>query len=342
MLDADKQFVTYVQLGVARKMMREKKAAMFRKAPFTVILPRGVVSVPELNWAASRRRNMTAQTQHPQDAAQTLYSYRQGNTWDEQIQAGQTEVWVANVSPLHLSLDIETLNGTSKPLLLPIGGDPINLADKGFNLETLRNSSDFKRLLSARFEDKPILKLMSEKAVMKHYEMAARENNWMDSRGNPDIGRAVLDAVERGKVIVKGEKSAAIQKREDGSYKFSPPRSLQELQSKLAEVNEVKERKDMPIRVEEVVNAKVIHICHQVSNHIPANDRWSEEKLNSELRSLWNLLKEDDFIYLESHGRYKSVKDKAHKRLRALYDAAEAATTETVEEHEGLRGQLGL
>lgn len=320
-------------------MMREKKAALFRKAPFTVILPRGVVAVPELNWAASKGRKKM-------NAPQTLYSYRQGNTWDEQIQQGQTEVWVANVSSLHLSLDIETLNGTSKPLLLPIGGDPINLADKGFNLETLRNSSDFKRLLSARFEDAPILKLMSESAVTKHYEMVARENNWMDHRGNPDIGKAVLEAVERGKVVVKGEKSAAIKKREDGSYQFSPPRSLQELQAKLSEVNDVKERKDMPIRVEEVVNAKVIHICHQVSNHIPANDRWSEEKLNSELRSLWNLLKEDDFIYLESHGRYQSVKKKAHARLRALYDDRAAtedqASGSAPEEHDQMRGQLGL
>ena len=79
------------------------------------------------------------------------------------------------------------------------------------------------------------------------------------------------------------------------------------------------EIEEKPVRQDQLIQPRIIHLCRQVASDIPDNDRMPAAHFLDELESIEGSLSVDDMQYLVGNGRYRSIIRWADVRMKAMF-----------------------
>jgi hypothetical protein len=83
-------------------------------------------------------------------------------------------------------------------------------------------------------------------------------------------------------------------------------------------VTPIEDTAEQPMRQDQVIQARIIHLCRQVAQDIPDNDRMPANQFLDELESIEGGLGTEDMQYLVANGRYRSIIRWADIRLKTM------------------------
>jgi hypothetical protein len=287
-VDSEKRFLEYTDPWAARKLLKTRQAIVFSRSPFAIMLLRNV-SVSEIR----RRRVMPVRnfTDHFKD---------------------EHDVYVQNVANAQVSCEFPIAPGRVEGFLFPHVRDPINLS-QFIPFHAIKDSMDFRKLLSRR---PPALQILTQEEYMAYYKDKAKRIGLVDAKGNPDTD-AAIDATEE-----KRRRTADRNLREPITDKSPEP------------IHEVTERGTGPggaahfgekqrvsakemISEDDVINPRILHLCNQVKNEIPEEERMPAKDLLEALQEIPTLTM-DDYEHIRAHGFYNTVKKWAKQQMSAL------------------------
>lgn len=137
--------------------------------------------------------------------------------------AGEKPIWLRNKSPIQWSLSIDVPNGDPIPFRLYNTHDPVCITDE-IPWDVLKQSVEFKRFSSKLINGKPVVEFLTEAEAEAHYQSVAAAHKLANARAAYD------KALERRKNARKLPESVdKFTREEDGSYKFSPPKTMQDI-----------------------------------------------------------------------------------------------------------------
>ena len=209
----------------------------------------------------------------------------------------ERDIYVQNVSGEQVSVTFDLGGNRTEGYLFPPNPDPINLSQR-IPFNAIKNSMDLRKMLTRR---PPALRLLIDSEFKGYYENYAAENKLLDDAGKPDVEAAIVAAADHHALLQS--KTLVL---ED---KVPEPITKNAAQSEF-------------VTEQEVINPKILHLCHQVSLQLPEQQRMPAAKLMEELRYIIGL-KIEDYDYIVSHGTYTSVKKWARTKLEELATAAE-------------------
>ena len=292
-IDSEKRFLEYVHPGRARRMVKEKKAKVFSKSPFAIMLLRPVSSS-----SIRRRKEMTVRnfTEYFKD---------------------ERDVYVQNMASAQVSVEFPINNNRTEGFTFPHSRDPINLTQH-IPFDAIKGSMDFRKMLSRR---PPALQLLSEDEYTAYFSKRASKRGMTTTEGEPDIDAAIDQSEE------KRRRTADRTMREHVADKAPPP--IHEVIEKGTGPGGAKhfgERERVMssevVTEDEIINPKVLHYCNQVKAEIEEEERMPARELLEALEDIPEL-KLDDLEHIRAHGYYKSVKKWAKQRAAALIQSME-------------------
>jgi len=327
-LDSDRQFVEYVTSAMARRLLKERKARVVSKEPFTLMLPLKQREVPRPEWSATKGKRKMSDRHNPQPSK--LYAQRGGVANILQHFSEIKEIWVQNQTDMQISLDIDTGNGTSEGFLIPPARDPVCLTER-YGFDALASSANLRRMLSKRIKGRPLMILMEEEEVEKYYEAKALQMGARNPDGSADIGAALEKASKTFRELTT---MATADDTDDMNAPFTPPKSAMELMNmELANrglSNEggrlVSARQQAGAQgtgsdglyMEDIVKPKILNLCQGASLQVPDGQRLTEEQLWSALEPMMPSMTVEDFQHVESHGTYRRIKTWARQQISRL------------------------
>jgi len=308
--------------------------------------------LPNLAWLATRNtmtedKIYTTTTTNPEEAQRrTAASLREaatnklnrrrlGAAFVEFFQAREEgDVWVQNISPMQISLDLDIGNNEFRADKIPPSPHPINLTDGKFTFQQLKNSNRFRQVLAKRYQGRPILLLLTPEQVLAYYEALAKNLNAYDPDGAPNIDVALEHAENTYRqlttVAVESENVTA----SSTGQNFAPPKTAIELVSmemmnrgmeiRNGSLQSVRDtagnaiNRQGQIRVEEVVNPRIMHLCQQVAPTQGPEATMPPETFMATLQAMQSYLTLDDYQYIEAHGVFRTVKKWARVQLSRL------------------------
>lgn len=204
-----------------------------------------------------------------------------------EVRESQSDVWVRTVGDRQVSIVVPDAHGEKTSFVVPNTGDPYNITQR-FPLEDIQRSPDIRHFVAT----KQWLELMTTPQVEAFYAKRAKKR-----------GITVEQAIDAAEV--RREKIYSLQPMDLGATN----KPIDDLAG---------EGEDTVVRIDQVVNPRVIHLCHQVSMEIPENQRWPASKLLDELEIIENVLTAEDFQYIIGSGRYKSIIRWADTRMKQV------------------------
>jgi hypothetical protein len=264
--------------GKARKLLRNKQAAIHSREPFAIRLNKTVDDTP---------RNT-----HMSIINFTKYFEK------------ERDVYIKNISGEQVSVTFDLGGNRSEGFLFPPTKDPLDLS-RAIPFQAIKNSMDLRKMLNRR---PPVLQLMSEEEFLGHYELAAKRLSLRTPAGKPDVDAAINAAEELRARLAN--KTMVL----DDAPEPEPIHDVIE-DDPLSGKRTVRSRSEMS--EEELINPKILHLCHQVSPQITDKEKIPAQQLLDELKNLGDL-KVDDYEYIRSHGWYKSVKNWAKQEIEML------------------------
>lgn len=351
-VDAYERFVGYVHWAVARRALRDKRARMFRRNPYVIMLPPGVTKLPSFGVAEG-------DTMHNSN---TYPSGQSVSNWFTFFQ-NERELWVQNTSATQLSIQFEIAPGHFNGVLVPISPDPVCITNE-VPFESVKKSLDFRKFLN---RVPAVMKLLTTEQAHEYYAQKAKNLNAYitdpaTGRLVPNIAAAIEHTeLERKRLTTRPAGDDTVV-GPDGQVRFSPPKSAQELMNMNAEQHMgvpagaaqaagltqvpqgfanapgfVQQAQgnfnpaaagfanvgSAPVMMEQLINPRVLYLCQQVSMQLPANQRMAADEFWRQLRSLESALKIEDFQYIESNGTYKTVKKWARECQQKLIAAGQ-------------------
>jgi len=219
--------------------------------------------------------------------------------------AEEHDVWVRATTSAQVSINVNLGADNQTSFVVPATGDPYNLSQR-FPWEAIKRSADIRHFVAGRA--RPKLELMTPEEAVAYYEQKAQ-------RRGMSVEDAMLQAEERRDKLfsmqpVSGSTATPI----DDVPEYAQPNG------------------DNVVRTEEIVQARVIQLCHQVDVAIPVNQRWDARRLLEELEAIETSLSVDDLQYIVGHGRYKSIIRWADLRLKAKMTDGSAEETAILED----------
>jgi hypothetical protein len=250
----------------------------------------------------------------------------------------EKDVWVKNVCSQNISLEFDGGNGNKIAECVEAGTDPVNLT-QSVPFQAIKGSTDFRKIL---MRQPRALLLMTREQVMAYYAEKARRAQLYTTNDAgqrvPDVDRAIQDADEK-RARKKANIETVIQSRTsltvDSINSAVPAKQTtgEELQQRSA--NEVANLgREGRVRLDEVVNPRVIHLCQQVSMELDPNERMSAPDLINELKELKDRgeMALESFNHVLSFGTYPTVKAWARQGISELAAAETAALDAANEE----------
>ena len=354
-VDAHERFVGYVHWAVARRALKDKRARMFRRNPYAIMLPPGVMRLPSFEVAGDQMHNANTFPTAAQPQGVT--------NWFKFFQE-ERELWVQNISATQLSMQFEVAPGNYAGVLVPLSPDPLCITNE-VPFDAVKKSIDFRKFLN---RVPAVMRLMTTEQAHQYYAEKARSLNAfiddpMTGKVVPNIAAAIEHTeLERKRATTRPAGDDTVI-GPDGQVRFSPPKSAQELMNMHSEphmgVNAqaaaaagvqhvpqgfanapgfVQQAQagnfspaaagfanvgDQPVMMDQVVKPQVLALCQQVSMQLPANQRMPAEQLFRELQRLQAALGLEDFQYIESNGTYKTVKKWARENQQRLIAAGQ-------------------
>lgn len=286
-LDSENKFLEYTNPGMARKLLKEKKAKIFSRNPFSIKLIRNVKT------SSIRRKTM---------AVKNFTDYFKE----------ERDVYVQNMSNSQVSMEFPMGNNRVEGFTLPPTRDPVNLTQE-IPFEAIKRSMDFRKMLSRR---PPAIQLLDEEQYLTYFKKKAASRGLKTSDGAIDVDAAIDDAADKRKRM----QDRSVKTTE------STPEPLHEVTERGtgpggAKRFGEKERvtSTAPVSEEEMINPRVLHLCNQVKSELEDKERMSARDLLEALEDIPNL-KLDDYEHVRAHGYYRSVKKWAKKQMERVIE----------------------
>lgn len=300
-VDLERKFLEYTKPALARKYLREGKARVFSKNPFTIQL------LYTKQSSSIRRKNM---------AIRNFTEYFK----DER------DVFIQNISNAQLSLEFDMGNNRVEGFTVPPTRDPINLTQH-IPFIAIKNSMGFRKMISRR---PPVLNLLDDDEYSAFYAKKAKSLNLFTNENLPDV-EAAIDVAEdkRRRVADKTLREPVADSTPDPIHQVIERGTGPGGAKHFGEKERVS-----PMQIiteDEIINPRVLHLCNQVKSDIPEEERMPAKELLEALEDVPNLTL-DDFEHIRSHGFYKTIKKWAKAKASELMQAQEEAEAEEVEE----------
>jgi hypothetical protein len=294
-VDSEKKFLEYVHPGKARWLIRTKKAKIFSQEPFAIMLLRTVEP------SSIRRRD-------PMSTPRIFTDYFKE----------EKDVYVQNLANAQVSVEFPIDNNRTEGFTFPPARDPINLTQH-VPFEGIKRSMDFRKMLSRR---PTTLQLLSKEEYDAYYSKKARSRGMVDSSGKPDMD-AAIDATEDQ----RRRQSDRVTREPIAATSPDPIHEVVERGSGPGGATHFGERQRVaPSEVaaeDEIINPRVLHLCNQVKNEIPEEERMPAKELLEAIEAIPNLSM-DDLEYVRAHAFYKTVKKWAKQRMSEMSTEEEA------------------
>lgn len=218
-------------------------------------------------------------------------------------------LWAKTLVQGQVSLEVQIAPGMTMPILLPANGDPVCLTDVA-DFQSLKRCKDLRILASPRHVNDPrtgrkglkppALKILTEPEMREYLEKKAIRRGWTKPDGSPDIERAMapvyteeVNPQPKATIDLPASKTAELAEQHGGDANLG----------------------DRPVQIMDVVNPRVLSMCHEVSDpDLAENQRMPADQLLDELESL-GTLNEESLNHILSYGYYKSVKTWAREQL---------------------------
>jgi len=307
-VDSEKRFLEYTSPALARTYLKEGKARVFSRNPFTIQL-RSAKDPSSIRRSQMSIRNFTDYFKAERD------------------------VFIQNISNAQLSLEFNMGEGRIEGFTVPATRDPINLTQH-IPFNAIKNSMDFRKMLSRR---PPVLHLLDEAEFTAYFAARAKSNNLVNEKGEPDVDAAMDMAEEKRRRV--SDKSM---RQSVTSETPKPIHTVTEKGTGPKGAKHFGERERVApsdvIAEDEAINPRVLHLCNQVKQEVPEEERMSAAQLLEELQAIPQLSM-DDLEHVRAHGFYKSVKKWAKQESSKLVEASEG--TEDTEDAEGTQATAG-
>jgi len=297
-LDSERRFLEYTRPGTARLLLKEGKARVFSRQPFAIMLLR-TVSAAEI-----RRRIVMP-------APRNFTEYFRN----------EKDVYVQNLANAQVSCEFPIGPNRVEGFTFPHNRDPINLTQH-IPFHAIKDSMDFRKMLSRR---PPALQLLNEEEYNAYFEKRASQQGLKDRSGKLDIDAAIDSSEEkRRRTADKNLRENVTDKDPEPIHEVIESGTGPKGATHFGERNRV-----MPKEVvaeDDIINPRVLHLCNQVKNEIPEEERMPAKDLLDELQGLPDL-KLDDLEHIRAHGFYKSVKKWSKQKMSEISDSEEAENT---------------
>jgi hypothetical protein len=192
----------------------------------------------------------------------------------------EKDIYIQNLANGQVSLQFGR-GDEAISFLLTRKRDPIVLTNH-VPFKTVAASTDFRKILNRH---PAVVKLLTEEEYKDYYKVKAKT-----SKTTIDQAIAQAESERLGaKASVEPVKSTAPKDDET-----------------VAETPEAQET-DVGVSAEDVINGRVIHLCHQSSPEIPVADRMKPAELLEKFKELQSEFKMDDFDYILAHTNNKSI-----------------------------------
>ena len=212
------------------------------------------------------------------------------------------DVWVMCLVPGQVAINFEVSPGHQTVFCVPNTGDPYNLTQR-FPWDAIKRSTDLRHFVSGRPE--PALRLMSPEEAEAHFAKKAER-----------LGLANAAAAKQ-----------AAEKRRREMYTRQGPTDKSRIDPVTPLEDEIEEK---PVRQDQLIQPRIIHLCRQVASDIPDNDRMPAAQFLDELESIEGSLSVDDMQYLVGNGRYRSIIRWADVRMKAMFTGEESPGESTI------------
>lgn len=144
-LNDNNKFLSYTHPARARKLLKDRKAEIFSKDPFTIKLKGG-----------GNKMIPTSIT-----------------NFTEYFSGGDRDVYIQNISTGQVSMQFEVSPGRFDSVPIPKTRKPFNLTQY-IPFDAIKNSTDLRKLVNRR---PPVIRLMSEEEYTEYYENLAKSKN---------------------------------------------------------------------------------------------------------------------------------------------------------------------
>ena len=225
----------------------------------------------------------------------------------------ERDVYVQNLANAQVSCEFPIAQGRVEGFTFPHNRDPINLSQH-IPFHAIKDSMDFRKMLSRR---PPALQLLTQEEYDAFYAKKAQQQGLMTD-GKPDIDAAV-DASEerRRRTADKNLREKVTDKDPEPIHEVIESGTGPKGAAHFGERNRVAAHE--MISEDDIINPRVLHLCNQVKNEIPEEERMPAKDLLDSLQDIPEL-KLDDLEHIRAHGFYKSVKKWAKGKMGELSD----------------------
>lgn len=225
----------------------------------------------------------------------------------------EKDVYIQNVSGMRISMVFSDSHGRAHSHSFDPSSRPAQLTQY-IPFDAIKNSVDFRKLVARR---PPMIVLLTEEEFRNYYAEMAKSAGLFtkDEKGKkvPDV-EAALDKVEADRRKHVQREPLADAKEQDPIHEVEEDDSGKKVA-----------RAPAPVSEEDLIHPKVIHLCNQVKNEVPENEKMPASELIMELKGLGAVLKLDDWEYVRAHGWYASVKKLAKAEIEKLAKKSEGA-----------------
>lgn len=224
------------------------------------------------------------------------------------------DVWVMCLIPGQVAINFEVSPGHQTVFSVPNTGDPYNLTQR-FPWDAIKRSTDLRHFVSGRAE--PALRLMTPTEVEAHFAKKAER-----------LGLANAAAAKQ-----------VAERRRQEMYSRQGPTQRDRVDPVTPLEDEIEEK---PVRQDQLIQPRIIHLCRQVASDIPDNDRMPAAQFLDELESIEGSLSIDDMQYLVGNGRYRSIIRWADVRMKAMFSGEESSAESAIIEDDIPETRIGV
>lgn len=228
------------------------------------------------------------------------------------------DVYVQNLANAQVSCEFPLGNNRVEGFTFPHNRDPINLS-QFIPFQAIKDSMDFRKMLSRR---PPALQLLTQPEYEAYYKTRAQSSGLVNQDGEPDLD-AAIDASEerRRRTADRNLREKVTDKTPEPIHEVIESGTGPKGATHFGERNRVAPKEI--VSEDDIINPRVLHLCNQVKQEIPEEERMPAKDLLDELQSLPNL-KLDDLEHIRAHGFYKAVKKWSKQKMSEMADKEEA------------------
>jgi hypothetical protein len=214
----------------------------------------------------------------------------------------EKDIYCQNVSDMQVSIIFEIGMNRGETYRWDPMSQPVCLTQY-IPFDSVKKNIDFRKFVTRR---PPIFVLLTEEEFKTYYRRQAESEGLYtkDEKGKkiPDIDAAVAKAEADQKAVREGKAN------DQRAPLTQPPEEEDATKAPAPKI----------VTEDEIINPRVLHLCNQVKNEIPENERMPANDMLRELKTVRAGLKMDDWEYVRSHCSYPSIKRLCKEEMAEL------------------------